>query len=48
VQKYVLSELDSGERIISERLDHVRTVAIGFWVGAGSRDEILGSAYLSG
>jgi predicted Zn-dependent peptidase len=39
VQKYVLSELDSGERVISERLDHVRTVAIGFWIGAGSRDE---------
>jgi predicted Zn-dependent peptidase len=39
VQKYVLSELDSGERVISERLDHVRSVAIGFWIGAGSRDE---------
>jgi predicted Zn-dependent peptidase len=39
VQKYVLSELDSGERVISERLQHVRSVAIGFWIGAGSRDE---------
>src|SRR5919199_2127087 len=39
VQKYVLSELDSGERVISERLEHVRSVAIGFWIGAGSRDE---------
>src|SRR5438445_3349130 len=39
MQKYVLSELDSGERVISERLDHVRSVAIGFWIGAGSRDE---------
>src|SRR6266536_649985 len=39
VQKYVLTELDSGERVISERLDHVRSVAIGFWIGAGSRDE---------
>jgi predicted Zn-dependent peptidase len=39
VQKYVLSELDSGERVISERLPHVRSVAIGFWIGAGSRDE---------
>jgi hypothetical protein len=37
--KYVLSELDSGERVISERLAHVRSVAIGFWIGAGSRDE---------
>src|SRR5512132_1585400 len=39
VQKYVLSALDSGERVISERLAHVRSVAIGFWIGAGSRDE---------
>ena len=39
VQKYVLTELDSGERVISERISHVRSVAIGFWIGAGSRDE---------
>jgi predicted Zn-dependent peptidase len=39
VQKYVLTELDSGERVISERLAHVRSVALGFWIGAGSRDE---------
>jgi predicted Zn-dependent peptidase len=39
MQKYVLSELDSGERVITERLAHVRSVAIGYWIGAGSRDE---------
>jgi predicted Zn-dependent peptidase len=39
VQKYVFSELDSGERVISERISHVRSVAIGFWIRAGSRDE---------
>src|SRR5918996_3683222 len=39
VQKYVLSELDSGERVISERVPSVRSVSIGFWIGAGSRDE---------
>jgi predicted Zn-dependent peptidase len=39
VQKYVISELDSGERVITERLAHVRSVAIGYWIGAGSRDE---------
>jgi predicted Zn-dependent peptidase len=39
VQKYVLSELDSGERVISERVPHVRSVSLGFWIGAGSRDE---------
>src|SRR3989442_6829687 len=39
MQNYVLSELDSGERIITEQLEHVRSVALGFWIGAGSRDE---------
>ena len=39
MQKYVLSELDSGERVISERVPSVRSVAVGFFVGAGSRDE---------
>ena len=39
MQKYVLTELDSGERVISERISHVRSVSIGFWIGAGSRDE---------
>src|SRR5206468_200341 len=39
VQKYVLSELSSGERVISERVPGVRSVALGFWIGAGSRDE---------
>jgi predicted Zn-dependent peptidase len=47
VQKYVLSELDSGERVISERIAHVRSVAIGFWIGAGSRDETEAKAGLS-
>jgi predicted Zn-dependent peptidase len=46
-QKYVLSELDSGERVISERLSHVRSVAIGFWIGAGSRDETDAKAGVS-
>jgi predicted Zn-dependent peptidase len=39
VQKYVLSELDSGQRVITERIPSVRSVALGFWIGAGSRDE---------
>jgi predicted Zn-dependent peptidase len=39
VQNWSLTELDSGERIISEPLDHVRSVAVGYWIGAGSRDE---------
>ncbi len=39
MQEYVLSELDSGERVITERVESVRSVALGFWIGAGSRDE---------
>jgi predicted Zn-dependent peptidase len=39
MQKYVLSELASGERVISEKVPSVRSVSIGFWIGAGSRDE---------
>ena len=39
MENYVLTELDSGERIISEQLAHVRSAAVGFWIGAGSRDE---------
>jgi len=39
VQKHELSELSTGERVISERVPGVRSVALGFWIGAGSRDE---------
>ncbi len=39
MQKVSLSELASGERVISERMPSVRSVAIGFWIGVGSRDE---------
>jgi predicted Zn-dependent peptidase len=41
VQNWTLTELDSGERVISEPLDHVRSAAVGYWIGAGSRDEQL-------
>ena len=47
MQRYVLTELDSGERVISERLSSVRSVAIGFWIGAGSRDETDAKAGVS-
>jgi predicted Zn-dependent peptidase len=39
VQKYEISELDSGERVITERVPSVRSVSIGYWIGVGSRDE---------
>src|ERR1041385_2340198 len=44
MQDWRLTELDSGERVISERLDHVRSAAVGYWIGAGSRDEEAGQA----
>jgi len=47
VQNWSLSELDSGERVISERLDHVRSAAVGYWIGAGSRDEEAAEAGVS-
>ncbi|MBA2643707.1 MAG: insulinase family protein [Actinobacteria bacterium] len=37
--KHEITELAGGERVISERLPGVRSVALGFWIGAGSRDE---------
>src|SRR3569833_757733 len=39
MQKYVISELDSGERVISEKVPSVRSVSIGFWIGAGTHNK---------
>ena len=39
MSKHRLTELPTGERVISERVPGVRSVALGFWIGAGSRDE---------
>jgi predicted Zn-dependent peptidase len=47
VQKYVLTELDSGEQVISERVPGVRSVALGLWIRAGSRDETDAKAGIS-
>ncbi len=38
-REYDLTELGSGVRVITERIEGVRSAAIGFWIGAGSRDE---------
>lgn len=35
------SVLQNGVRIITERLDHFRSVSFGIWIGAGSRDETV-------
>jgi predicted Zn-dependent peptidase len=34
-----MTTLDGGERIVTERVRSVRSVALGIWIGAGSRDE---------
>jgi predicted Zn-dependent peptidase len=47
VQTAALTELDTGERVVSELIDHVRSVALGFWIGAGSRDETDAKAGVS-
>jgi predicted Zn-dependent peptidase len=36
---YHKSELKNGIRIITEKLDHYRSVSLGIWVASGSRDE---------
>jgi predicted Zn-dependent peptidase len=47
VENWTVTELDSGERVISERLEHARSVAIGYWINAGSRDETDAKAGIS-
>jgi predicted Zn-dependent peptidase len=38
-EEYRLETLPNGQRLITEKLDHVRSVCLGFWIPAGSRDE---------
>jgi len=39
VQTPEISSLSTGERVISEHVPGVRSISLGFWIGAGSRDE---------
>ena len=34
----------NGQRLITEKLDHLRSICLGFWIPAGSRDEPRGLA----
>ena len=47
VAEHKLSTLAGGEKVVSERLDSVRSVALGFWIGTGSRDEPTARAGVS-
>ena len=38
-EEYRKSVLPNGIRILTERMPHVRSVAVGIWVGTGSRRE---------
>jgi predicted Zn-dependent peptidase len=42
-----LSTLDSGVRVVTEAMPSVRSIALGFWVRAGSRDEGTDQAGIS-
>ena len=46
-EPHVLSELDSGIRVVTERVPSVRSVALGLWVRVGSRDESDSEAGIS-
>lgn len=37
--EYRREHLPNGQRLITEKLDHIRSVCLGFWIPAGSRDE---------
>jgi predicted Zn-dependent peptidase len=42
-----LTTLDSGVRVVTEAMPSVRSIALGFWVRAGSRDETVEQAGIS-
>jgi predicted Zn-dependent peptidase len=42
-----LTELDSGIRVVTESMDSVRSVALGYWIGTGSAGEAEPEAGLS-
>jgi predicted Zn-dependent peptidase len=47
MSRHQLTELDSGLRVVTERMESVRSAALGFFVGSGSRGEADEEAGLS-
>ena len=47
MSEHKTSTLDSGVRVVTERMDNVRSVALGFWIGTGSAMESEDQAGLS-
>ncbi len=37
---YHKTVLENGVKILSERMEHIRSISLGIWVGVGSRDEM--------
>jgi predicted Zn-dependent peptidase len=46
-EQHRLTQLDSGVRVVTEHMDLVRSVALGFWIGTGSVGESHDEAGLS-
>ncbi len=46
-EEYTKSVLPNGIRLVTERMPHVRSVAVGIWVETGSRDEPEGRGGIS-
>jgi predicted Zn-dependent peptidase len=46
-EEHRLTQLESGVRIVTEHMDSVRSVALGFWIGTGSSAEDVPEAGLS-
>ena len=46
-QQHKLTELGSGVRVVTEKLPSVRSIALGFWVRTGSRNETVEQAGIS-
>lgn len=40
MNKYHVTKLSNGLRVVSEKIDHVNSFSLGFWFNVGSRDEI--------
>jgi predicted Zn-dependent peptidase len=47
LEEHTLTTLDSGVKVVTERLPSVRSVAVGLWVRVGSRDEPYDQAGIS-
>ena len=47
MREHAAHDAPGGERVVTERAPGVRSVALGFWIGAGSRDEPAARAGVS-